>query len=68
MPPLVATASLKENQLEGLRSAFLEVHNEKSLDKTRQTLLIERFAVPDLAVYDETRHRAERVDQEPEWP
>jgi ABC-type phosphate/phosphonate transport system substrate-binding protein len=68
MPPLVATAPLKLDQVEKLRSAFLEVHKEGSLDRARQTLLVERFVVPDLSVYDETRRRAERVEKEPEWP
>ena len=35
MPPLVATAPLKDNQTEKLRSAFLAVHKERSLDKAR---------------------------------
>jgi len=68
MPPLVATASLKEHQVEKLRSAFLAVHTEKSLDKARQSLLVERFVVPELSVYDETKRRAERVGQEEAWP
>jgi hypothetical protein len=33
-----------------------------------KALLIERFVVPELSAYDETRRRAERVEQEPEWP
>jgi ABC-type phosphate/phosphonate transport system substrate-binding protein len=68
MPPLVATASLKEHQVEKLRSAFLAVHTEKSLDQARQTLLVARFVVPELSVYDETKRRAERVEREEEWP
>src|SRR5262245_32466639 len=68
MPPLVATASLKDNQTEQLRSAFRAVHEERSLDKARQTLLIEKFVVPELSVYDETKRRAERVEQADPWP
>ena len=68
MPPLVATASLKDPQTEKLRSAFRAVHEEQSLDKARQTLLIEKFVVPDLSVYDETKRRAERVEQADPWP
>jgi len=68
MPPLVATASLKDNQTERLRSAFLAVDGERSLDKARQTLLIERFVVPELSVYDETKRRAERVERADPWP
>jgi hypothetical protein len=44
------------------------VHEEASLDQARRDLLVERFVVPDLAVYDETRRRAEQVEKEPEWP
>ena len=68
MPPLVATAALKIDQVRGLRDAFLAVHEERSLDKARHTLLIEKFAVPDLSVYDETKRRAERVEMGPPWP
>jgi len=68
MPPLVATASLTENQVERLRKAFLAVHEEASLDDARQVLLIEKFVVPDLSVYDEAKHRAERVEQADPWP
>jgi hypothetical protein len=33
-----------------------------------KTLLIERFVVPDISVYDETKRRAERVEQAEAWP
>ncbi len=33
-----------------------------------KALLVERFVVPDLEVYDETRRRAERVEEAQEWP
>ena len=68
MPPLVATASLTKEQTEKLRGAFLAVHGEKSLDEARTTLLIDRFVVPELKAYDETKRRAERVEQAPPWP
>jgi ABC-type phosphate/phosphonate transport system substrate-binding protein len=68
MPPLVATAPLKDSQTEKLRSAFLAVHEERSLDRARQVLLIEKFAVPELSVYDETKRRAERVERADPWP
>ena len=68
MPPLVATAPLKPGEVEKLRHAFLNVQNEKSLDGSRKALLVERFAVPDISVYDETKRRAERVEQAEEWP
>ena len=68
MPPLVATAPLKEDEIGRLRQAFLDVHKEPSLDQPRLALLVERFVVPDLSVYDETRRRAQRVEQAEEWP
>ena len=68
MPPLVATAALNPDQVKKLRSAFSAVHEERSLDKARQVLLIEKFVVPDLSVYDETKRRAERVEMGPPWP
>jgi ABC-type phosphate/phosphonate transport system substrate-binding protein len=68
MPPLVATAPLEDNQTEKLRSAFLAVHEERPLDKARQALLIEKFVVPELSVYDETKRRAERVERADPWP
>jgi ABC-type phosphate/phosphonate transport system substrate-binding protein len=68
MPPLVSTASLKNEEAERLRSAFLGAHDEKVLDEARRTLLIERFVVPELKAYDETKRRAERVEEAPPWP
>ena len=68
MPPLVATAPLKDSQTEKLRSAFLAAHEERSLDRARQVLLIEKFVVPELSVYDETKRRAERVARADPWP
>ena len=68
MPPLVSTAFLKETQVEKLRHAFLRVHEERSLDTSRKAILVERFVVPDLSVYDETKRRAERVERADPWP
>ncbi len=69
MPPLIATAPLKKEEVERIRAAFSAVHQEPSLDEARRNLLLERFVVPDLSVYDETRRRAERVEREGEpWP
>jgi ABC-type phosphate/phosphonate transport system substrate-binding protein len=68
MPPLVATAPLSRGQIDDLRNAFLRVHQERSLDGARKALLIERFVVPELRVYDETKRRARRVEQEEAWP
>ena len=66
MPPLVATAALNEADVSRLRSAFLHAHEEPSLPL--KAILVERFVVPELAVYDETRRRAERVEQAEPWP
>lgn len=69
MPPLVATAPLQPEKVQALRSSFSRLHEEKSLDHARKALLIERFVVPELRVYDETKRRAERVEREGEpWP
>lgn len=67
MPPLVATAPLSREQIDDLRNAFLRVHQERSLDGACKALLIERFVVPQLGVYDETKRRARRVEQEEAW-
>ncbi len=67
MPPLVATAPIDAPALERLRGAFLDAHRERSLDSARAALLIDHFVVPDLAVYSETRRRAERVERAEEW-
>ena len=68
MPPLIATAALAPKEVQALRNSFSRVHEEKSMDQAREALLVERFVVPDLAVYDETKRRAERVEKEEEWP
>ena len=68
MPPLVATAALNSDQVKKLRGAFSAVHEERSLDEARQVLLIEKFVVPELSVYDETKRRAERVERADPWP
>ena len=69
MPPLVATAALPAAVVEGLRSAFLGVHEEPTLAQARETLLLERFVVPDSSVYWVQRRRAERVESNGAlWP
>lgn len=68
MPPLIATAPLKAEEVERVRGSFKRVHEEKSLDDARKALLVERFVVPELSVYDETKRRAHVVEQLPEWP
>lgn len=69
MPPLVSTANLPQPTLERVREAFLAVHTEKSLAAARETLLLERFIVPDPAVYRLTRERAAEVEHSSAvWP
>jgi ABC-type phosphate/phosphonate transport system substrate-binding protein len=68
MPPLVATASLSQEKIDRLRSAFLRAHEEPSLQSFLKAILVERFALPELSAYDETRRRAERVEEAEEWP
>jgi ABC-type phosphate/phosphonate transport system substrate-binding protein len=68
MPPLVATAPLSSEKIEALQSAFRRAHQEESLKSCLKAILVERFVVPDLTVYDETRRRAERVEEADEWP
>jgi ABC-type phosphate/phosphonate transport system substrate-binding protein len=68
MPPLVATASLSPEKTDRLRSAFQRAHEEPSLSASLKAILVERFVVPDLEVYDETRRRAEHVEEAAQWP
>ena len=69
MPPLIATAPLAAAEVDRLRKAFQRVHEEPALDGARQALLVERFVVPKLSAYEETRRRSERVEWEGEpWP
>jgi ABC-type phosphate/phosphonate transport system substrate-binding protein len=68
MPPLVATASLSPEKTDRLRSAFQRAHEEPSLSSSLKAILVGRFVVPDLKVYDETRRRAEHVEEAAEWP
>ena len=63
MPPLVATAPLPDATVERLRAAFLAVAAERALDSARETLLLERFVVPDPAVYSVQRERAREVER-----
>lgn len=66
MPPLVCTSPLNSAEVKKLREAFLHAHEDCSLPL--KTLLVERFVVPELAVYDETRRRAGRVEKADPWP
>ena len=68
MPPLVATASLSPQKTDRLRSAFQRAHEEPSLSSSLKAILVARFVVPELKVYDETRRRAEHVEEAAQWP
>ncbi len=69
MPPIVATAALGEHAVARLRGAFLAVADEPSLAPLRETLLLERFVVPEPAVYETTKQRARAVEAgAPDWP
>jgi len=69
MPPIVATAGLGDPAVARLRAAFLAVADERSLERARATLLLERFVVPEPAVYASTRERARAVEAgAPDWP
>jgi ABC-type phosphate/phosphonate transport system substrate-binding protein len=67
MPPLVSTG-LRAEEVERVRAAFLKLHEQPALDAARRALLVDRFIVPELSVYDETKRRAHLVEKEPEWP
>jgi ABC-type phosphate/phosphonate transport system substrate-binding protein len=69
MPPIVATATLDVAAVERLRAAFLAVADEPSLERARTTLLLDRFVVPDPAVYELQKQRAHAVEAgAPDWP
>jgi ABC-type phosphate/phosphonate transport system substrate-binding protein len=69
MPPFVATANLGDAAVARIRDGFLAVHEEPSLDVARESLLLERFVVPDPSVYRVQRKRAEEVKRSAvRWP
>jgi len=69
MPPIVATAALGDADVARLRAAFLAVADERALERARATLALERFVVPEPAVYEATRERARAVEAgAPDWP
>lgn len=69
MPPIVATAALDPATVERVRTAFLAVAGERSLARTRATLLLDSFVVPDPSVYDLQKQRAYAVESDaPDWP
>lgn len=69
MPPLVATAPIADESVERMRNAFLSVHEQSSLAKAREALLLDRFVVPDPSVYRVQRERASKVESSGvAWP
>ena len=52
MPPLIATAALDPDAVGRLRKAFSAVEHATDLGKVRETLLLQRFAVPEPSAYD----------------
>ena len=67
MPPLVATAKLIPGAVDRIRGAFESIHKEPSLAHAREALLLERFMVPDAAVYRVQRERAAAVEASGVW-
>jgi ABC-type phosphate/phosphonate transport system substrate-binding protein len=67
MPPLISTG-LNASEVDRVRTAFLGLHQHAELDAARRALFVDRFIVPDLSVYDETKRRAHLVEKEAEWP
>jgi len=67
MPPLISTG-LQADQVKRLRDAFIRLHEHAPLESARKSLLVDRFIVPELAVYDETKRRAHAVEREAAWP
>jgi ABC-type phosphate/phosphonate transport system substrate-binding protein len=63
MPPFIATADLGDAVIARLCEGFLAVHKEPSLDAARNTLLLDRFVVPDPGVYRIQRERAAEVER-----
>lgn len=69
MPAIVCSQNVDIATLALLRDAFLAVAAERALDACRNTLLIERFIVPDPASYGIQDARARRVEAAGrEWP
>ncbi len=52
IPPIVASKKMSANNITKLRSVLLEMHKDKDGLKILNSLMIDRFIVPDLKVYD----------------
>jgi len=68
MPAIVGAPDLDAGTLARLRAAFAAAVAEPALKTCRDTLLIERFVVPDPADYRVLDARARRVEAAPAWP
>lgn len=70
MPPLVATAAaLPAAAIEGMREAFAAVEHEPSLGEARRAICVQRFVLPDAAVFQVQKERHDRVLAEgASWP
>ena len=51
VPPLVATASISDHELQRLRDALLAVGERSELEQLRARLLLRGFAVPEASDY-----------------
>jgi ABC-type phosphate/phosphonate transport system substrate-binding protein len=68
MPPIIATAHLSPATVDRVREGFVAVGDEPSLASARETLLLDRFVVPDPLVYSVQRERAAEVEHScPAW-
>ena len=54
VPPLVAHADMAEAELGRLRSAFLDIPRQRSLERILDIVLIREFVVPEARDYDST--------------
>ena len=69
MPPVVATANLDARAVAGLREALLKAHEAPALAAACETLLLERFVVPQPGSYRVQRERASEVERSgADWP
>jgi ABC-type phosphate/phosphonate transport system substrate-binding protein len=68
MPPIVASAALDAACVARLRAAFKAAIVEPALSATRTALLLQDFALPLPAVYDDVLRRSAEVDAAPPWP
>ena len=68
MPAIIATAPLREEEVQRLRAAFKAAITASELAAARAALLLGDFLVPDAAVYAMQHERAAWVDAAADWP